>query len=85
MKVVKLDRHPLAQEKRRACIDELQEAIRRVRAGDVEAVGIVMVTRNGEAIYQRTAVNKGSAMIGGLARLQHDILTASVEVVKAEI
>lgn len=58
----------------------LEDMERRVRAVDIESIAAVMVTRDGRALLQRTEIPRPDAMLGGIVRLQRDVLEAAEEV-----
>jgi hypothetical protein len=80
LKPVPLHRHPRVLEAKRACLEVLKDVERRVRAGEIESIAVVMIARDGRAIHQRTEVSRVDTMLGGITRLEHELINASPEV-----
>jgi hypothetical protein len=85
LKLVPLHRHPRATAAKRECLTLLEDLTRRVKAGEIESLAVVMVTRDGRALLQRTDIDRLDAMLGGLVRMQRDVLNALDEVDVPEI
>lgn len=80
LKLVPLREHPRMTAARRDCLAVLEDIERRVRAGEVESLAAVMVTRDGRALIMRTDVDRVDAMLGGTVRLQRDVLAAADDI-----
>ncbi|QJP14661.1 hypothetical protein G3545_14025 [Starkeya sp. ORNL1] len=84
LKLVTLRTHPRVKAARAECLAMLKDMERRVRAGDIESIGAVMVTRDGRVLHQRTEVTRHAAMLGGITLLERDVLAAVDDVEAAE-
>lgn len=80
-----LHRHPRVTAAKDECLNLLKDLTRRVRAGEIESLAVVMVTRDGRALLQRTDIDRLDAMLGCLVRMQRDVLNAVDEVDVPEI
>ena len=74
LKPVPLHKHPRVVAAKRECLDVLKDVERRVRAGEIESLGIIMVTRDGRSLIERTDVARLDPMVSGTVRLQRDVL-----------
>ncbi len=84
LKPVPLHKHPRVTAARTECLAMLKDMERRVRAGDIESIAAVMVTRDGRVLHQRTDVARHAAMLGGITLLERDVLMAVDDVEAAE-
>jgi hypothetical protein len=84
LKPVPLHKHPRVQAAKLDCLAMLKDMERRVRAGEIESIAAVMVTRDGRALHQRTEVHRIDAVLGGITRLEHAIIAAAEDVDAAD-
>jgi formate dehydrogenase assembly factor FdhD len=84
LKLVTLRNHPRATAAKAECLAMLKDMGRRVRAGEIESIAAVMVTRDGRVLHQRTDVTRHAAMLGGITLLERDVLAAVDDVDAAE-
>ena len=84
LKPVPLHKHPRVVAARAECLVMLKDKMRRVRAGEIESIAAVMVTRDGRVLHQRTDVARHAAMLGGITLLERDVLKAVDDVEVAD-